>query len=600
MALVNPVELAGLRPDTRAALGATLAAWHVEEFGHLYSTEVWNRSIAIGEFAAMNVVGALPGTWVAFDGETVDAASLVGSVSLLVTDDLDGHEHLGPWLASLFVHPRARGRGLGDTLVQRAVTAAREAGFPDVYLFTSGQEAYYLQRGWRTVATADAHGHAAAVMVMGTSPYAARRSVCTRWSTDPDVGGAYSYLRVGASPQVRSTLAGPILPGLWFAGEHTSSAHPATMHGAWFSGLRAAEQVRATGGGDRVLVIGAGISGLVTARTLHDQGWRVTVLEASDHLGGRAAIDTSLGVPLPTGGAWLHGNDGHPLAALVRYENDLWDHLQTFVEGHGRLAHDQAAAAVRHADHVLEHLPLTSPDAAVGTVLATLLAEAAVELGPLGDEAALAAHRYLELYMESLYAAPVDDASAREVLEDYALPGGDHFITSSLQPVFDDLAAPLDLRLGRRIRALTSAADEWVTDDGFVADHVVVTVPVGALRAHRIEFSPELPAEVSDAIQALAAGPVCKLFATYDTTWWPRDNRAIYTVGRRSDDGRDDDGGGELPLAFAADISDLTGVPTLSWFAVGEHARAIERMTEDQRCRLIDDVADRCRLYPVD
>lgn len=592
MAEVTTVELAQLPAAVRAAVGTTLAAWHVDEFSHLYSPEVWNLPMAIDEFAAMDVAGSLPTTWVTFDGAAT-AERLVGSVSLIATDDLAGHEHVGPWLASLFVHPSARGRGLGDALVRLVVAAARDAGFDDVHLFTAGQEEYYVQRGWRPVASVDANGHPATVMVMRTSPYAARRSVCTRWSTDLDVGGAYSYLRVGATPQVRTTLAGPILPGVWFAGEHTSSAHPATMHGAWFSGERAADQVSGSDGGSRVLVIGAGISGLVAARTLHDRGLRVTVLEASDHVGGRAAIDSTLGVPFPTGGAWLHGDEGHPLAALVESVNDRWDHSQTFLEGSGRLAAEEAVAAALHVDHVLALLPSTTPDAPVAEVAGALLADAAAHLGPLGDDGALAAQHFLELHMESLYAAPIGDASAREVLEDYALPGGDHFITSSLQPVFDDLAAPLDVRLGQPVRTLSRTDDQWVTDGGVVADHVVVTVPVGALRTGRVQFDPPLPAAVADAIQAIGAGPVCKLFAVYDSAWWPRDNRGIYTVGRPSDTAD------ELPLGFAADISDLTGVPTLSWFAVGDHVRAIEQLSEDERCRLVDDVARRCRLHPT-
>ncbi len=37
----------------------------------------------------------------------------------------------------------------------------------------------------------------------------------------------------------------------------------------------------------QILVIGAGIAGLAAARTLHDQGRTVTVLEARTRIGGR-------------------------------------------------------------------------------------------------------------------------------------------------------------------------------------------------------------------------------------------------------------------------------------------------------------------------
>src|SRR5205085_9109723 len=42
---------------------------------------------------------------------------------------------------------------------------------------------------------------------------------------------------------------------------------------------------------ERVIVLGAGMAGLVAARLLHDSGFTVTVLEARDRLGGRTWTD---------------------------------------------------------------------------------------------------------------------------------------------------------------------------------------------------------------------------------------------------------------------------------------------------------------------
>ena len=67
------------------------------------------------------------------------------------------------------------------------------------------------------------------------------------------------------------------------------------------------------GKAERVIVVGAGMAGLVAARLLHDSGFAVTVLEARDRLGGRTWTDDSLGAPLDLGGSWVHGVEGNPL-----------------------------------------------------------------------------------------------------------------------------------------------------------------------------------------------------------------------------------------------------------------------------------------------
>ncbi|MFQ3661278.1 MAG: FAD-dependent oxidoreductase [Chloroflexaceae bacterium] len=67
--------------------------------------------------------------------------------------------------------------------------------------------------------------------------------VRTRWAADPFARGSYSYLPPGATPADRQALAAPLNGRLFFAGEHTSVEHPATVHGAFLSGRRAAREV---------------------------------------------------------------------------------------------------------------------------------------------------------------------------------------------------------------------------------------------------------------------------------------------------------------------------------------------------------------------
>ncbi|MBN9612284.1 MAG: FAD-dependent oxidoreductase, partial [Actinobacteria bacterium] len=63
------------------------------------------------------------------------------------------------------------------------------------------------------------------------------------WSLDPLALGSYSYLPVDASPEDRKTLAEEFSERVHLAGEATDADYPATVHGAWLSGIRVAEQI---------------------------------------------------------------------------------------------------------------------------------------------------------------------------------------------------------------------------------------------------------------------------------------------------------------------------------------------------------------------
>ena len=159
------IELAHLGAELGDAVTEPLARWHAAEWGHLYDPEVWNVDVARQEFAEQRALGggAAPTTYV---GLTPDG-QVLGSVSLVISDDLAGFEHLGPWMASLYVHEPWRRLGVGRRLVRHLLdqSPARQAG--QVYLFTADHVDWYTALGWSRVAstTSGPHGHAVTVMV---------------------------------------------------------------------------------------------------------------------------------------------------------------------------------------------------------------------------------------------------------------------------------------------------------------------------------------------------------------------------------------------------------------------------------------------------
>ena len=117
-----------------------IARWHYHEWRHLHDFDSVARRIAL--FMRDLEPGCIPTTFVALSG-----GILLGSASL-VARDMDTRPDLSPWLASVYVSPAYRGRGVASTLVRRVMEEARILGIPALYLFTEDQERLYARLGW--------------------------------------------------------------------------------------------------------------------------------------------------------------------------------------------------------------------------------------------------------------------------------------------------------------------------------------------------------------------------------------------------------------------------------------------------------------------
>ena len=76
-------------------------------------------------------------------------ATPVGTVSLL-DRSVASHEHLHPWVASLYVVEPWRHVGLATRLVDGAAAAARRLGLPALYIgVIAAARAHYQRHGWQ-------------------------------------------------------------------------------------------------------------------------------------------------------------------------------------------------------------------------------------------------------------------------------------------------------------------------------------------------------------------------------------------------------------------------------------------------------------------
>lgn len=141
----------------QSGVAAQLAAWHVREWGHLYSD--WDLAAAEAEFHSQTELPGLPATWLAFDAEV-----LVGSISALPVDTPELADIPGPWLASFYIVPAVRGQGVAQALMAEAAAGVAALGYRQWALFTPEHEAYYARHGWLLQEYRMLHGERVAVM----------------------------------------------------------------------------------------------------------------------------------------------------------------------------------------------------------------------------------------------------------------------------------------------------------------------------------------------------------------------------------------------------------------------------------------------------
>jgi monoamine oxidase len=389
------------------------------------------------------------------------------------------------------------------------------------------------------------------------------RGHVARWGVEPFSRGSWTALRPGATPESRRRLGAPIDDRFVVAGDATNPTQPSMVHGAFLEGRRAATWAAGSGApGDRVVVIGAGLAGLGAAAHLRDRGVDVVVVEARDRLGGRAHTLRLGDVMVDLGAAWLQQLPQNPFVDMAASRGVRL--VSTDFHAPLAAAADGSVVGVSAAlDALAAHLCAADADASIADMLPGYLAG----LSPTDRRAAQMA---IDLDLDLENGAPFEDLSARWVLREPGVGGGDAWLPGGYIELADHLAAELDIRLGHEVRSI-----RWDTTDVQVTaiDVTGATVTIDATRCicaipvwllPTIELHPGLTPMHRRALDDLAVCVVEKVVLQYDTRWWPRNPS----------------GNGYLrwydsPVNWGEwlDLSDHVGTPTVAGLIAGDAVR---------------------------
>ncbi|XP_053548173.1 peroxisomal N(1)-acetyl-spermine/spermidine oxidase-like [Bombina bombina] len=378
-----------------------------------------------------------------------------------------------------------------------------------------------------------------------------------------------------------------------------------------------------------VLIIGSGISGLGAAQKLHKHGFRnLIVLEATGRTGGRIRSEKFAKGLVEIGAQWIHGpspeNPVFQLSAqynLLEPEALLEENQKIelgvnhsgiiFYSSSGKQISPELAVSVEEIyTSFLNRSRNLTPDvshanSSVGGFIKQEIALSSKEWD--GDSVDLKmALLKTNLKYESIVIGThsMDNVALGSFGEYKLLPGIDCTFPGGFESLINSMKSTLPddiFKLNKAVKNIhwngsfedsssRSYPVQVQCEDGdtFVADHVIVTVPLGFLKEQHASFmNPPLPPRKVQAIQNLGFGTVNKIILEFEEPFWDPTHKYLVLVWE-----------GESPLVEPQRDMSRDWVKKLSGFVVlqppaqlghvlcgfisGEEAKFIETLTDKE------------------
>ncbi|KAJ7413174.1 Spermine oxidase [Pitangus sulphuratus] len=293
------------------------------------------------------------------------------------------------------------------------------------------------------------------------------------------------------------------------------------------SGLRRKRQ-------PRIVVIGAGLAGLSAAKALLESGFTdVTVLEATDRIGGRVQSVKLGHATFELGATWIHGSHGNPVYHLAE-DNGLLEETTDGERSVGRISLYSKNGVAYHLTNSGQRIPK----------------DVVEEFSDLYNE--------VESCESSSHS--MDEVSLSEFGEWTEIPGAHHVIPCGFIKIVEILARSIPksvIQLRKPVKCIhwnqsvskeiervadhnSDLPEENKSSDVFVecedcefipADHVIVTVSLGVLKKrHESLFHPRLPEDKVMAIEKLGINTTDKIFLEFEEPFWSSECNSIQFV----------------------------------------------------------------------
>jgi monoamine oxidase len=327
----------------------------------------------------------------------------------------------------------------------------------------------------------------------------------------------------------------------------------------------------------KVIVIGAGASGIYAAHLLMKYGVDVVILEASSKTGGRIAANTSFAdIPLELGAEEIHGRKSvlydlatfHASDRIMEFPGSdyYWLNNQIRDEVYLRESSDLSGAGATMlnilesygsypgSEKTLEQYLLDFPlDDRLTNIVNALTGN---EYGTSNNHIGMLALKEAE-------------AAYSSGLEGFTFKKGTYW--SLFETAFADAINAVELnRIVSEIDySGTGVVVKTTNGSSYTADKVLVTVPLTMLKNNSIAFSPALPDTKLQAIDAIEMGNGMKVVLSFNAPFWAEDTGSII-------------GGIKAPEYWISSAEKDSAGNYITAFIMGDSADALALMSEAQ------------------
>jgi len=328
-----------------------------------------------------------------------------------------------------------------------------------------------------------------------------------------------------------------------------------------------------------IIVVGAGIAGLIVARELSQAGLRVTILEARERCGGRIHTFSKNEFPVAaeSGAEFIHGKLKETIRLLKQYGI-------SYSPIKGEMIQRRNGSFVKNSGFVSDHPRLLSKklkaletDITVNDFLAQ----------HFSGEEFLVLRKQVTSFVEGYDGADPARASTFSLREEwmksnrkqYRVDGGYGSLIAALEA--DCTRAGCAFHFSKELKSVSwkvDAVEMHCTDETrFVSRVAVITVPLGILQSGAISFHPALPEEKESALRQLGFGEVMKILLYFDHAFW-KDESVAERTGKKFD---------RLGFLFSDEIIPTwwtqypNDVPLLTGWVGGSAAKLLSAQTDE-------------------